>query len=162
MMAKRISWDEYFMDIVVAVSGRATCDRGRTACIIVKNKRIMSTGYVGSTIGAPHCDDVGHQFKKTFHEDGTSTDHCVRTVHAEQNALCQAARYGISIEGATLYCKLEPCFYCAKMIVNAGIKRVVAQKAYHASKDSREILNLAGVELEILDKEPDTYEGSKK
>jgi len=154
----RKSWDEYFMSIAEAVAERATCDRGKTGCIIVKDNRILSTGYVGSVRGGPHCDDVGHQFKKTYHEDSSITNHCVRTVHAEQNAICQASQYGIPIKGATFYCKLEPCFVCAKMLINAGIKRVVAQKAYHSSQDSREIFKQAGVKLEILDKEVEQYE----
>lgn len=99
----RPSWDEYFMEIASTVAKRATCDRGRSGCIIVKNRQILVTGYVGSPRGLPHCDDVGHLFKKTIHEDGSVTNHCVRTVHAEQNAITQAARLGIALEGGTLY-----------------------------------------------------------
>ena len=88
----RPSWDEYFIEVSKAVAKRATCDRGRSSCVIAKNKQILCTGYVGSPAGLPHCDEVGHQFKQTTHEDGTVTNHCVRTIHAEQNAICQAAK----------------------------------------------------------------------
>jgi len=96
-------WDEYFMNIMQAVSTRATCDRGRSGCVIVRDKHILTTGYVGSPPGLPHCDEVGHQMKTTIHEDGHQTQHCVRTIHAEMNAIVQAARIGVSLDGATLY-----------------------------------------------------------
>jgi dCMP deaminase len=153
----RPTWDEYFMGIVNAISKRATCDRGRTGCVIVKEKQILATGYVGSPVGLEHCDEVGHQFKKTYHEDGSVTQHCVRTIHAEQNALCQAAKRGIALDGATLYCKLEPCFVCAKMLINAGIKRIVCQIRYHAGKDTRELFAKAGIRLEALSEKVEQY-----
>lgn len=153
----RPSWDDYFMGIVDAVSKRATCDRGRTAVIIVKDKRILATGYVGSPMGMPHCDDVGHQIKKMVHEDGHISQHCVRTNHAEVNAIALAARNGISIDGSTLYCKLEPCYTCGKMLINAGIKKVVCQKRYHAAEDTRELFMKAGVKLKVLDENVEKY-----
>ena len=155
--ASRPSWDKYFMEIANTVAERSTCDRGKTASVIVKNKHILVTGYAGSPKGIPHCDDIGHQLKKIVHEDGSISQHCVRTVHAEQNAICQAAKLGIALEGATLYCKMTPCYTCAKMIINSGIKRVVAQKDYHASEDSKRVFKQAGIELEILNKETETY-----
>ncbi len=100
----RPSWDEYFMQIANTVAQRATCDRGRSGCVIARDKQLLVTGYVGSPKGLPHCDDVGHQMRKVIHEDGSITNHCVRTVHAEQNAICQAAKLGISLQGSTLYC----------------------------------------------------------
>jgi dCMP deaminase len=154
----RPSWDEYFMGIVDATAKRATCDRGRTAVVVVKDKRILTTGYVGSPMGLPHCDEAGHQMKKMIHEDGSITQHCVRTNHAEVNAIALAARNGIAIDGSTLYCKLEPCYTCAKMLVNAGIVRVVCLKRYHAAKDTRELLKQAGVELVCLSEELEIYE----
>ena len=156
---KRPTWDEYFLGIVDAVAKRATCDRGRTAVLIVKDKRILATGYVGSPIGQPHCDDAGHLIKKLIHEDGKITQHCVRTNHAEVNAIALAARNGVAIDGATLYCKLEPCFTCAKMLVNAGIKRVVCQVRYHAAQDTRKLLNAAGVELTAISDKVEKYKG---
>jgi len=149
----RPSWDEYFMEIAHTVSKRATCDRGRSGCVIVKNKQILVTGYVGSPNGLPHCDEVGHQMKKMLHEDGSISEHCVRTVHAEQNAICQAAKQGISLEGSTLYCRMTPCRVCAMLIINCGIKRVVCEKKYHAGAESEEMFAKAGVQLEFFSEE---------
>lgn len=154
----RPSWDDYFLQIADAAAGRATCDRGRSGCVIVRNKSILVTGYVGSPSGLPHCDDVGHQMKKTIHEDGRITQHCVRTVHAEQNAICQAARYGISLEGGTLYCRMTPCRTCAMLIINCGILRVVAEKKYHSAEESEEMFRIAGVELEYKSLEVQNYD----
>ena len=146
----RPSWDEYFMEIASTVAKRATCDRGRSGCIIVKNRQILVTGYVGSPRGLPHCDDVGHLFKKTIHEDGSVTNHCVRTVHAEQNAITQAARLGIALEGGTLYCRMTPCRTCAMLIINCGIERVVCEFKYHTGAESEAMFKEAGVELQYL------------
>jgi len=104
----RPTWDQYFMEIAGTVSKRATCDRGRSGCVIARDKQILVTGYVGSPRGLPHCDDVGHLMKKVLHEDDRITQHCMRTVHAEQNAICQAARLGIPLEKSTLYCRMTP------------------------------------------------------
>ncbi|MFC1741407.1 deaminase [Nanoarchaeota archaeon] len=154
----RPSWDEYFMGIVDAVSKRATCDRGRTAVIIVKNKRILATGYVGSPMGIAHCDDVGHKMKKMIHEDGSVSQHCVRTIHAEVNAISLAARNGVAVDGSTLYAKLAPCYNCAKMVINAGIKRVVCAKGYHGANETPDLLKKAGVKFELLDASVEQYE----
>ena len=134
----RPSWDEYFMEVCDAIAKRATCDRGRSGCVIARDRQILVTGYVGSPVGFAHCDEAGHQFKKMVHEDGHITQHCVRTVHAEQNAICQAARRGVSLEGATLYCKMTPCRTCAMLIINCGIKKVVCKRKYHAGEESEE------------------------
>lgn len=154
----RPSWDEYFMRLAVMVGERGTCDRGRAGTVIVRDKRLISTGYVGSPPGMEHCDEAGHLIHEVVNEDGTISKHCVRTIHSEQNAICQAARYGISLEGCTLYTKMEPCYVCARMIVAVGIKRVVCQKMYHGAKLTRELFEKAGVKLEILEKELETYE----
>ena len=156
-MYRRYTWDEYFMAVCDTVGGRGTCDRGRSGAVIVKDKRIVSTGYVGSPVGLPHCDEVGHEFKDTVHEDGRVSKHCVRTSHAEQNAICQAARFGVSIDGGTLYCKMTPCYTCAKMIINCGIKRVVAQKDYHAGDDTKRIFREAGIQFDIQDDTLEVY-----
>lgn len=147
---KRPDWDEYFLDIVKTISKRATCDRGRTACIIVKNKRILCTGYVGSPVGLAHCDEIGHLYETRYDAGGKKSEHCIRTVHAEQNAIAQAARYGISIDGATIYMKMEPCFWCVKQMINAGIKRIVCMNRYHAAELSRKFLKEAGIRLDVL------------
>nr|NQU89883.1 cell division protein DedD [Bacteroidota bacterium] len=154
----RPTWDEYFMELANSAAKRATCDRGRSGCIIVRNKQVLVTGYVGSPMGLPHCDDVGHLLKKVTHEDGKVTQHCVRTVHAEQNAICQAARLGISLEGGTLYCRMTPCRTCAMLIINCGISRVVCQRKYHAGTESEGMFRKAGVELDFFNNEVEYYD----
>ena len=154
----RPSWDEYFMEIARTVAKRATCDRGKSGCVIVRDRQILVSGYVGSPKGLPHCDDVGHLFKKVIHDDGTITNHCMRTVHAEQNAICQAAKLGISLNEATLYCKMTPCRTCAMLIINCGIRRVVCEKKYHAGTESEEMFRTAGVELEFFEDMVERYE----
>src|SRR3989338_8679899 len=106
MNIQRPTWDEYFMEIAQAVARRATCDRGRSGCVIVRNKQILVTGYVGAPAGLPHCDEVGHQIKTVTHEDGHVSQHCMRTTHAEQNAIVQAAKLGVAIDKGILYCKM--------------------------------------------------------
>jgi dCMP deaminase len=154
----RPSWDEYFIRLVDEVAQRATCDRGKSGCVIVKDKRILCTGYVGSPPGFSHCTDSGHLLKKIIDDDGTERQHCVRTIHAEQNAICQAARYGIPLEGTTLYCSMEPCRVCTMLIISAGIQKVVAKKRYHAARESRELLQKAGIPLVVLEDETEQYE----
>jgi len=156
---KRPSWDEYFMEIMEAIAKRGTCERGRSGCVIAKDKQIISAGYVGSPIGEEHCDDVGHLFQKRYSANGTYSMHCVRTVHAEQNAICQAAKRGTSIDGATLYCRMTPCPICAKMIINCGIKRVVCQKRYHDGAEAERLFLRAGIALEHINEEEEDYSG---
>jgi dCMP deaminase len=153
----RPSWDEYFMEICKAIAKRATCDRGRSGCVIAKDKRVLVTGYVGSPAGLSHCDEVGHQMKTVIHEDDHTSQHCVRTVHAEQNAICQAAKLGISIDGATLYCKMTPCRVCAMLIINCGIKRVMCEKKYHSGQESEVMFKKAKVELIYIDNQVEQY-----
>lgn len=153
----RPSWDEYFLEIMRTVSKRGTCDRGHASCVFVKDKQILVTGYAGSPIGFPHCDEVGHQMKKTIHEDGTITDHCVRTVHAEQNAICQAAKRGVSLDGSTVYVNMTPCRVCAMLLINSGIKRVVAQNKYHAGAETEAMFKKAKIKLEFISSEIVTY-----
>lgn len=156
----RPTWDEYFMETMDAISKRATCGRGRSGCVIAKDKQLLATGYVGSPVGLAHCDDVGHQMKKVIHvdEENEVTEHCVRTVHAEQNAICQAAKRGIALEGATLYCRMTPCRICCMLIINCGIVRVVCERKYHAGSESEEMFKQAGVTVEYFHNEVQTYE----
>lgn len=154
----RPSWDEYFLEVMKSVAARATCDRGKSGSVIVKDKRILSTGYVGAPVGMSHCDDVGHMLKRVIHEDGTESMHCLRTVHAELNAITQAAKFGISIEGATLYCKMEPCLTCAMAIINSGIKRVVCETQYHVAQETRELFREASIELVVVNDKIEEYE----
>lgn len=154
---QRPSWDEYFLLIVDAVSKRATCDRGKSGCVITKDNRILATGYVGAPSKIKDCYQQGHLMRKTINENKEISTHCVRTVHAEQNAIAQAAKYGISVDCATLYCTMEPCFNCAKLIVASGIIKVVCKHMYHAAKDTREIFKEAKISLNVINQEVLSY-----
>jgi dCMP deaminase len=154
----RPSWDEYFMEVASSIAKRATCDRGRSGCVIARDHQILATGYVGAPAGLPHCDEAGHEMRKVVREDGSISQHCVRTVHAEQNAICQAAKRGVPIDGATLYCRMTPCRTCAMMIINCGIERVVAERRYHAGAESEAMFREAGVLLEYVHDELEKYD----
>lgn len=147
----RPSRDEYFMELARTVAKRATCDRGRNGCVIAKNKQILTTWYVWSPPGLPHCDEVGHQFKQMTHEDGNVTNHCVRTIHAEQNAICQAAKLGVSIEWATLYCHTTPCRTCAMLIISCWIQKVVCEKKQEEEKETESMFKDVGIELHYFE-----------
>lgn len=135
----RPSWDEYFMAMARITATRANCDRLHTGAVLVKDKRIIATGYNGAPPGLPTCDEVGHLL-----EDG----HCVRTIHAEHNAILQVARLqGASTEGTTLYTLYSPCIHCAKYLVAAGIKRVVYDKVYR-NPEVIEYLKNAGIDVD--------------
>lgn len=129
------------MDIAMAVSGRSTCPRRSVGAVLVADKRILATGYNGAPEGLPHCTDVGCQMVD---------DHCVRTLHAEQNALLQAAAHGVSTQGATVYVTSEPCLHCTKMLLNARITRIVYRDAY-VDELAREIRELAGIPCEQIE-----------
>ncbi len=119
--ARRLNWAEYFMNIAREVATRSTCDRKHVGAVIVRDKTILSTGYNGSIRGLRHCDEAGHEM-----ENG----HCVRTIHAEANAIVQAARNGVRIEGAEIYVTASPCYECFKMIANAGIAAIYYGEFY--------------------------------
>src|SRR3989338_2635507 len=153
----RPSWDQYFRNIMREVGKRSTCDRGKVGAVMTKENRIVATGYAGSPKGMPHCDEVGHLMKKSFDENGNIKENCVRTTHAEQNAITQAALHGVSIDGATVYVPMEPCLVCAKMLINAGIKKIVCEKKYHDAELSRQFLKQAGIELIVLGDETMQY-----
>ena len=135
MKNKRLSWDKYFMEIAKMVAKRSTCDRRNVGAVIVKDKNILSTGYNGSPKGLPHCDEAGHEM---------SDGHCVRTIHAEANALIQAAKHGVAMDEAVMYLTDSPCYDCFKMLVNSGIKEVVYGEYYDSRYDSSsKVLKLA-------------------
>jgi len=121
MSKGRISWENYFMNIAKEVASRSTCDRKHVGAVIVKEKTILSTGYNGSIKGLPHCDEAGHEMI-----DG----HCVRTTHAEANAIVQAAKNGVKIESAEIYVTASPCYDCFKLIANAGLKSIYYDEFY--------------------------------
>lgn len=125
--AARRGWDEYFMDVARTVASRSTCPRKNVGCVIVKNNRILVTGYNGALPGAPHCDTAG-----CFMQD----NHCIRTTHAEANAIAQAARHAVSLDGASAYVTTEPCTGCDKLLASAGIRYVVYGENYPSQKFS--------------------------
>lgn len=133
------------MKIAYDVATRGTCDRKNVGAVIVLNRAILSTGYNGAPRGLPHCDDVGHEMV-----DG----HCVRTVHAEANAIAQAARNGVAINGADIYTTASPCYDCFKLLINAGIRRVVYGEfyasRYGASKQVLTLAKKAGIKMEYM------------
>jgi dCMP deaminase len=149
-MDSRVSWDEYFMNIARVVATRATCDRKHVGAVLVRDKTILSTGYNGSIRGLPHCSEAGHMM-----EDG----HCVRTVHAEANAIIQAAMNGVSIDGCAVYTTASPCWPCFKLIANSGAKRIVFGEFYRDNRifEYAQQIGIALVPLEVpirLDQPP--------
>jgi dCMP deaminase len=136
-MTQRVGWHEYFMQMARHVGSRATCDRKHVGAVIVRDKTVLSTGYNGSIRGYDHCDDVGHLMEN---------DHCVGTVHAEANAIIQAAKNGVAIDGAELYTTASPCWSCFKLIANAGIKRVYYGEFYRDER-SGDVARRIGIEL---------------
>ena len=138
-MSKRLDWDTYFMRIAREVSGRSTCGRKHVGAVVVRDRTILSTGYNGSIAGMPHCDDAGHMIEN---------DHCVATIHAEANAILQAAKNGVMIAGATIYVSASPCWNCFKMLANAGIRRIAYGEFY---RDQR-VFDVANrIEIEMVD-----------
>ncbi len=143
----RPSWDEYFVEIALQVATRSTCLRRSVGAVIVRDKRILSTGYNGPPSGLAHCDEVGCLREQLGIPSGQRQEIC-RGLHAEQNAIIQAALHGVSTQGATIYTTLQPCVTCAKMIINAGIERVVSLEGY-PEELGRAMLIEADVALEI-------------
>jgi dCMP deaminase len=136
-MAERVDWHTYFMNIARQASTRSTCDRKHVGAVIVRDKTILSTGYNGSIRGMPHCDDVGHLM-----EDG----HCVATLHAEANAIIQAAKNGVRIDGAEIYTTASPCWSCFKLITNAGIHTIYYGEFYRDTR-SLDVAKQLGIHL---------------
>ena len=142
-MAKRerLDWDHYFMKIAEQAAARSTCDRKFVGAVVVRDRNILSTGYNGSISGMQHCDEVGHEMEN---------DHCIATVHAEANAIIQAAKNGVAIRGASIYVTASPCYNCFKLIVNAGIAEIVFKEFYRDERVIR-IAETIGVTLRQLD-----------
>jgi len=141
----RPSWDTYFMEITRVVANRSTCLRRKVGATIIKDKRILTTGYNGAPQGLAHCQEVGCIRAEKQVPSGERHELC-RALHAEQNAILQAALYGVSIQGATVYCTTHPCVMCAKMMINAGMKEVVITKSY-PDQLAAELLAEAGVKV---------------
>lgn len=140
----RVTWNEYFMKIAEQVATRSTCDRKHIGAVIVRDKTILSSGYNGSLRGAPHCDDAGHDMEN---------DHCVRTVHAEANAVAQAAKNGVRIDEAEIYVTASPCLTCFKLIANCGIQTVYYKEFYRDERIT-EYAKQADVRLVFMGKDP--------
>lgn len=197
MIKLRPSWDEYFMEVMEAVSRRGTCNRGRCGCVYVLNNQILATGYAGAPPGFQHCDEIGHemeervrfiQVKEKLHIAGVSKEileidaakqvniydniptgyvhnrltnrfemlasqHCIRTIHAEQNGIIQAARRGVSLEGSTLYVGMTPCRTCTMFLISVGIKRIVCKQKYHEGEESEIMLRDSNIDLLFLSDE---------
>jgi len=135
----RKSWDVYFLEIALKVAERSTCSKAHVGCVLVKDKRIIATGYNGSIYGLDHCDDVGHLLN--------AEGRCIRTIHAEQNALIQCAKYGVQVEGAIAYVTHEPCETCSKLLNQASVTRIVYAIPY---KNDRNRLFVEGITLEHI------------
>ncbi|HHY44722.1 MAG TPA: cytidine deaminase [Firmicutes bacterium] len=146
---KRPSWDEYFMELAEVVAKRSTCLRRNIGAVVVKDKRVLATGYNGAPTGLAHCSEVGCLRERLGIPSGERVEMC-RGLHAEQNALVQAARYGISLEGAVIYCTNQPCVTCAKMLINAGIVKVIYKYPY-PDKLAQDLLAESKVSVERLD-----------
>jgi len=164
----RPSVEDWALEILRATQPRATCDRGRCAALILKDDRILASGYVGSPQGLPHCDDVGHEIQESWVYAETLPDDvdefyephsggylikkksCIRTIHAEQNAIAWAAREGIALKGGILYSTLFPCQSCAKLIMQAGIKQVIAEYDYHSSGPSKDLFDAVDIRYKVV------------
>jgi len=151
MKKKRPDWDEYFLEIAKLVSKRSTCLRRKVGAVLVKDKRILATGYNGAPSGIKHCEEVGCLREKLKVPSGQRHELC-RGLHAEQNVLLQAALHGVSTRGATLYITDSPCIICAKMLINAGVKKVVFLGEY-PDKMALEFLKEAKIEIKRFKKE---------
>lgn len=144
----RPSWDEYFLKIAMLVSERSTCLRHHVGAVIVKNKRILTTGYNGAAAGTKDCLEQGCLRNELGIASGTRHEIC-RAIHAEQNAIIQAGLHGVNVEGGTIYCTHSPCILCAKMLVNAGVKRFVTYADY-PDQSSLELFKEAGVQIQKM------------
>ena len=138
-MSERVSWEEYFMNIAREVATRSTCDRKHVGAVITRGKTILATGYNGSIRSLAHCDDAGHEMENT---------HCVRTIHAEANAIVQSARHGVRLEDSEIYVTASPCYDCFKMIANAGINKIYFGEFY---RDDRIIDHAREIGIKLID-----------
>ena len=138
MNKERVSWEQYFMNIAKEVATRSTCNRKHIGAVIVRDKNILATGYNGSIRGLAHCDDAGHEMEN---------DHCVRTIHAEANAIVQSARNGVRIENSEIYVTASPCYDCFKMIANAGITAIYYAEFY---RDDRIKAHAAELSIDLI------------
>jgi len=142
----RLGWHEYFMSVAHLISRRATCTRGHIGAVLVRDNNILSTGYNGAPSGLPHCNETTCRIYSSKHPDGTVEENCVNTIHAEINAIAQAAKHGVSIKDADIYITASPCIHCLKVLINVGIKTIYYDKPYKIDHIS-DLIRLSGVIL---------------
>jgi dCMP deaminase len=148
---ERPSWDEYFMGIAKLTSERSTCLRRKVGAVIVRDRQVVATGYNGAPKGLPHCEEKGGCLREKLKVPSGERHELCRALHAEQNAIIQAATSGQSIDGATIYITHQPCVICAKMIINAGIRKIIVNEGY-PDELSVEILDEAGLKIVAMGK----------
>jgi dCMP deaminase len=149
MHAPRIGWDQYFMEICEVVAKRSTCLRAAVGAVIVRDRNILATGYNGAPSGMPHCTEAGCLIYTSKNPSGETEENCFRTIHAEINAIAQAAKSGVSIRGSDIYVTHSPCIHCLKVIVNTGIHRVVYGRPYKLDQ-AAELVRLSGIRLDYI------------
>lgn len=149
-MSTRLSWDQYFMTITRQVAERSTCLRAKVGAVIVRDKNILATGYNGAPAGMPHCTDVGCLIYESKTPNGDTEQNCFRTIHAEMNAIAQAAKNGSVIKEASIYITHTPCIHCLKVLVNTGIKNIFFEKSYKL-QTLDELLRFTQVNLARVD-----------
>jgi dCMP deaminase len=147
MSGDRIGWNQYFMQICAVVARRSTCTRATVGAVIVRDRIILATGYNGSPSGMPHCSEAGCLVYSSTTPDGETEENCFRTIHAEINAIAQAAKTGVSILGSDIYITHSPCIQCLKVLINTGIGRVFYAKPYKLERTA-ELVRLSGIRLE--------------
>lgn len=142
----RLDWDQYFMQICRVVAQRSTCNRAAVGAVIVRDRAILATGYNGSPAGMPHCTEVGCLITTSRTPEGEEEENCFRTIHAEINAIAQAARHGVMIAGSDIYITHSPCIHCLKTLINTGIQRVCYEKPYKLDR-VEELVRLSGIRM---------------
>ena len=157
-MTKRTDWQNYFFKFAELASERSTCTRRSVGAVLVKENMVIATGYNGPPRGVPHCDEVGGCTRDQQSIPSGQRHELCRGLHAEQNAICQAAKLGIVIDGATIYCRMTPCRVCAMLIINCGIKRVVCEMKYHDGNESEKMFKQADVLIDYIKDEILTYD----
>ena len=152
----RPSEEEYFLELLDSTSRRATCDRGKCSAIAVKQGHLVASGYVGSPPKFPHCDTAGHQWEEVI-INGEKRKSCIRTTHAEANLVIQAAKLGIPLQDTVIYCSMEPCITCTKLLIGVGIRKIIVKNGYH--RGGRHLFEQACIEFKIIN-EKELYERS--
>ena len=148
-MSSRLDWDSYFMNIAQLVAERSTCNRAKIGAVIVRDRNIIATGYNGSPMGLPHCTEVGCLVYVSRNPNGEEEENCFRTIHAEINAIAQAAKHGVRIDGSDMYVTASPCIHCLKVLINVGVKSIYYEKPYkiHTIQDMVEQAGISMIQV---------------